>query len=460
MVAVRRRLWLLLAGLAAAGMNRAEPVPSSDTAVPAPAARELELRGLHRSRYARLANQFRPGLRGDDQALTLVTLLRGELTLPRFRVGVEIQDVRAELTDEQSGVSTALVNALDVLQVYVAGTTAGGVEWQLGRFTMEHGSGRLVAQEVYRDVTRAFTGARATWPLATGGELAAFAVMPVAVRPADRAALLANEIELDREQRRSRFVGVFHGRPGRPSGARAEFYAFWLDERDREGREETRDRALLSVGGRWHRAPRPSHWDFDVEAIVQRGSARASAAPADDRDLDVAAHYLHLGVGYTLERRWSPRLSLEADLGSGDHDPLDDRWQRFDGLFGNRRVDLAPTSIYGALARENIDTVGLRLSLAPSDRADAFLAYRTVRLAAARDAFAGTAVRDPAGASGRSGGRQLDVRWRRELVPGTLRLDVGATHLALGRFMRTAPNATREGDVTFLYGDFTYRFGG
>jgi hypothetical protein len=167
---------------------------------------------------------------------------------------------------------------------------------------------------------------------------------------------------------------------------------------------------------------------------------------------------VHLNAGYTFAQRWSPRVGVEYDYGSGDADPLDDKWNRFDSLFGNRRVDLAPTGIYGALGRENIDALGIRVSVAANARVDAFAAYRVVRLAAPTDAFASTGVRDQTGRSGRDGGRQLDGRVRAWLVPGALRLDVGMTHLRAGEFLQHAPNATREGNTTFFYGDVTMTF--
>jgi hypothetical protein len=172
----------------------------------------------------------------------------------------------------------------------------------------------------------------------------------------------------------------------------------------------------------------------------------------------VAASYLHASAGYTNRRRLSPRMGFEFDYGSGDRTPGDGHWNRFDTLFGNRRVELAPTGIYGALGRENICTVGARLSLAPSSRVDGFAVYRWVGLAAARDVFASTGVRDATGAAGRDGGRQLDVRVRVRLS-STFRAEVGVTHLMAGRFLRSAPNATRAGDTTFAYTDLTVAIG-
>lgn len=417
-----------------------------------------------RSRYASLTNQFRPGLSGDDQSLAMRTTLRLDVRLPRLSIVGELQDARAYLMDTQSNVSTTIVNALDVLQAHVrfGGGAAGPAvvpEVQIGRFSMEFGSGRLVAQEVYRDVTRAFTGASLHWRRAGAGTLTAFGVLPVLTLPDARPALLANKIQRDREHRNQTFWGAVYERPRLRRGARGEAYVYVLDEHDVPGQRETRDRRLWTGGGRWFRTPTPGTVDLDLEAAWQTGRAHASSGPADVRVLDVSARYLHASTGYTWARSWSPRLALEYDYGSGDASPADGTWNRFDTLFGNRRVDLGPTSIYGALGRENIDTVGVRVSVAPTARLDSFVVYRWVGLAAAADTFTASGVRDPSGLAGRDGARQLDLRIRAWLVPRMLRIETGATHLAAGPFLRAAPNATRLGDTNFFYADVTYTVG-
>jgi len=104
-----------------------------------------------RVRYSGLSNQFRPGFSGDDRALVFRTTLQAEFTSRAVTIGGEIQDARAYLTHAQSNVSTALVNPVDLLQAYVrvgGRTTASRLpDVQIGRFTMELGSGRLIAQE-------------------------------------------------------------------------------------------------------------------------------------------------------------------------------------------------------------------------------------------------------------------------------------------------------------------------
>jgi len=417
-----------------------------------------------RSRYATLRNQFRPGLSGDDQALVFRTTFRVEVPVGPTNVVAEFQDARAYLTDDQSNVSTALVNAIDLLQAHVrfgdrTATRAFVPKVQAGRFSMELGSGRLVAQEAYRDVTRTFTGALLQWRHVGQSAITAFAVLPVLTLPDDRVALLDNHVQRDREHLNSRFWGVLFERPTFWLGMHGEAYVFRLDEHDVAGKRETRDRAIWTGGGRLFRAAARRKYDVDVEAAGQMGRAHASSAPTDQRALDVAAWYLHGSTGFTWSPSWVPRLGVEYDYGSGDTSPVDGKWNRFDSLFGNRRVDLGPTSIYGALGRENIDTVGIRMSAAPTSRLDAFAAYRWVGLAAAADAFASTGLRDSSGRAGRDGGRQLDVRARVWLVPRLVRVEAGVTHLLAGRFMRDAPNAMHQGNTTFLYSDITYSVG-
>ena len=84
---------------------------------------------------------------------------------------------------------------------------ATGLEVQLGRFSMELGSGRLIAQEAYRDVTRTFTGAKVRWRPTGSGTLTAFAVLPVLTLPADRESLLDNRIDADEEHLNQKLWG-------------------------------------------------------------------------------------------------------------------------------------------------------------------------------------------------------------------------------------------------------------
>lgn len=461
-------LALILAGITSRTAVAQAPVEGERISRPAvqsaPSSGERRLNWTitERVRYSGLFNQFRPGLSGDDRALVFRTTLQAEFASRIVAIGGEVQDARAYLTHAQSNVSTALVNPVDLLQAYVrlgGRTTASRVpEVQIGRFGMGLGSGRLIAQEAYRDVARAFTGTRARWRPHTTGMVTAFAVVPVASLPDDRDALLHNRMAADRELWNQMFSGALYERDRLWRRTRGEVYVYTLHEHDVPGRRETRNRRLWTAGFRVHRPASVGGWDVEVESAWQRGRAHASSVPSDTRALDVAARLLHAHLGRTWAGPWSPRVGIEYDYGSGDRNPADGRWNRFDGLFGSRRVELGPTGIYGALGRENIETMGARLSLAPTSHSDAFVVYRALWLAAAADAFATTGVRDVAGRSGRHAGQQIDVRVRVRMVPDVMQLEVGVTHLMTGPFLRRAPNATREGDTTFVYADLTCTF--
>ncbi len=453
----------VIAGAQNATAPSPEPAAAPAGGSGAEIARPFTWEITHRTRYAALRNQFRPGLAGDDQVLEVRSVAHGEVTRRGVTFVGEFQDARGYLMGAQSNVSPLIVDALDVSAAHVrfgggAGASALMPELQIGRFGLQIGSARLVAQEAYRDVARAYTGVSAEWRRAAGGSLIALAVLPVVTLPDDRASLLGNKVARDREYLDTRFYGVSYDRPVLRRLANAEGYLYLLDENDTEGSRDTRDRHLWTVGGRLFRQPASGQWDIDVEAAKQGGRARASTAASDVRDLDVSTGFAHLAAGYTFARAGDLRLGLEYDYGTGDKDPDDGTWNRFDPLFGARRVDLCPTGIYGALGRENIETIGVRTNFAPTSRIDGFAVYRWARLASARDTFAGSGVRDATGQSGRDAGQQFDFRVRTWIVPSVVRFEVGATWLGKGRFLREAPNAPREGNTAYYYTDVTFTF--
>ncbi len=67
-------------------------------------------------------------------------------------------------------------------------------------------------------------------------------------------------------------------------------------------------------------------------------------------------------------------------------------------------------------------------------------------------------MRDASGASGDFVGTQIDVRYRRWLIKDSLRLAVGGAAIIQGDFLKSAPNATGEGDTLFAFTDLTWTF--
>ncbi|MDT8398761.1 MAG: alginate export family protein [Pseudomonadales bacterium] len=420
--------------------------------------------GSQRTRYSRLNNQFRPGLDSNDEALSLRTLLRVDATRGPLSFVAELQDSRSYLDDKNSALSTIEINTLEPLQAYVGLrlddvlTEDATLDLQLGRVTMDLGGRRLMARNRFRNTIQNYTGLTAHWTSPDKSELTTFFVLPVSVRPADREGLQDNDIELDAEDRDLRFWGLFYERPNFLTDITAEFYVFGLDESDDPRETQTRDRELYTPGFRLIREPSRGGWDIDFENTLQFGSRRATSSISDTRTLDVFAHFHHLAVGYVFTHPWLPRLSMEYDFGSGEGDTNNGNYGRFDSLFGPRRAEFGPTGIYGILGRENIHSLGLRMTVIPGTRSDAFISWRANYLDKARDSFARSGLRDPAGNAGKFAGHQIEWHARYWLLPNKLRLEVGGAVFLQGGFLKHAPNANGEGDPLHVYTDLTYSF--
>jgi hypothetical protein len=414
----------------------------------------LKLSGTIRIRKEVLDGQFRPGFDGNDDLFGIRTTVFAEYDAGSVRVGAELYDSRAYDTGPGSVLTTGEVNALELVQAYVAVNLAKGAMLQAGRFMLNLGSRRLVAADDYRNTTNGYTGLRADWKARDGTTATLIYVLPQIRLPDGFDDLRANKVAFDRESFDLRLWGGLVAHPRTLAGATAEFSYFGLAEDDAPARP-TRNRKLHSFGARLIREPAPGNADFEVEGIYQIGSIRSGLAASAAR-LDVAAYFLHADVGYSWPGRWKPRLSLEYDLASGDGPGR--RFSRFDTLFGMRRADLAPAGIYAALGRTNIETVGVRMEAVPSRRTDGFLVGRALWAASATDAFSTTGIRDASGASGRFAGFQVEGRVRHWIVPQMLRGEVNGAWLMKRGILHDAPNAPRYGDTHYLSFALTVSF--
>src|SRR5690606_28942400 len=319
-----------------------------------------------------------------------------------------------------------------------------------GRMTMNLGSRRLLARSGFRNTISSFTGIDWEWRGADGNNARAFYVVPMRILPSAPDALLGNDRELDRGNRDTAFRGAYYRFPAFGNRDNAEL--FWLGmDRGNRPRNDGAPRDLDTFGFRFFRPSEPRHWSYEVEAVWQRGESSATAAGVRRVGLDHEAYFYHWEFGYAFAARWSPVLLLQADHASGDEDPFDDRNDGYDTLFGERRFDFAPQGIYGAFARGNLRTPGIRLTFRPKPRWRAMLSYRSFELAAARDAWSGVGLRDLTGQSGRSIGTQLEGSFNWSAIEDRLSLEAGFAQLWAGRFMREASGPSFRGDPTYFY---------
>lgn len=447
----------ILAALIAAQPTRAEP-PRLQTLIGDP--ENFDLSGSLRVRHELLDGQPRVGLRAEDEQLAVRTTLAAEYHRAGVRIGGEIYDSRVYLDRPGSSLSTAEVNALELVQAYAeidlkhALGVRNQIKLRAGRMMLNLGSRRLVAADDYRNTTNSYTGVRADFEAGDKTAATLIYTLPQFRLPDDLPSLRRAKVQWDRESFDLGLWGGIVSRPNTIGDAMAELSFFRLQERDAPDRL-TRDRNLHTVSARIIRNPKAAQWDVEVEAVYQTGSISASTA-ANAARLPVSAWFVHADAGYTFAGPAHLRVSLEYDYASGDGPG--GRYGRFDTLFGMRRADLAPAGIYNAILRSNLSTPAVRIEAAPTKRLDMFAVYRAMWLADRTDAFSSTGVRDASGQSGSFAGHQAEGRVRYWLVPGFLRAEIDALWLKKGRFLRTAPNAPRTGDTHYLASALTATF--
>ena len=430
----------------------AAPPQVADPARPGPV---FSLSGDHRTRHERLSNQFRAGLDGDAQALVFRTRVSAALDIGPFRLLAELQDSRAERADSVTALTTSTVNPLELLQAHVeislADLLARGSRSVLraGRITMDIGGRRLVSRNRFRNTSDGFTGVEWRWTGPGEGRFHGFYTLPVQRRVSGN--ILDNSPRLDKEWRSVRFWGVHFSPAVLPWGDRGEAYYFGLNEDDTPGLA-TANRHLHTIGVRFHRPAAIGGFDYELESVLQFGRSRASRAAT--ADLDHFAHLQHVEAGYTFDVPGGPRLQLQYDHASGDHDPTDDRNNRFSSLYGSRSFEFGPSGIHGAFARANLSSPGVRLTLTPLQGVDVLGAARGYWLASPRDTWTTTGIGNIAGRSARHVGNQWEIIVAWQPVAVHVRLEAGVVRLSAGELMRNAA----KGDASYTFAQTTLSF--
>lgn len=407
-----------------------------------------------RVRAEAVDGQVRPNAPADDAMVSVRTLVNARYDFGGVHVAAELDDARSYFQKRGSTAGTSESNALEPLQAYL-GVDLGGVAGQqgkglvrVGRFTLTSGSGRLVDRPDWSNSPNSFLGADLNWTSKRGDRIHLFYTQPFDKLPSDAQSIRDNDVELDRTSPSLRFGGFYLTRAKLVAGASLEGFALWLDERDSAARA-TRNRDLFTFGGRFYRPAAKGKFDFEVEGAIQHGTTRATTSAADVTDRAVRAGMANADLGYTFATGWTPRVSGFVAYASGETPDAD--YTRFDPLFGGRRGDFGPLSLYGPVSWSNIVSPGLAVEAKPSKDLDFAVKGRKLLLASATDSFASTSVRDASGRSGRDAGTQVEGRVRYWIVPKTLRVEAGAAWLAKGRFLTDAPNAPRTGDMRFGY---------
>ncbi len=421
----------------------------------------LKLSIEHRSRYETVDDTFKKNASGGDQVVSFRTLALIEANYQNWRLGAEFIDSRLALEDSGTPISTAMVNQTDLLQAYLAWDSQNFMDTGLsstakfGRQTMDFGSRRLIARNRYRNTINNFTGL--DWQIGSyTWQWRNFVTLPVSRLPSDAASLYAGKSQFDEESFDTIFAGSFFSINNLIPNATAELYFYQLSEDDTHN-TPSRNRQISTPGFRVYQKPQTGGWDYEIEGVLQTGTIHASTT--DNTELDHFAYLGHAQFGYSFDAPWKPRLILQYDYASGDEDPNDGKNGRFDTLYGGRRFDFGPTSMWGSFARANINSPGLRLLFQPAPSVSGMLSHRVHWLAEKKDAWVGSGLRDTSGKSGRYIGQQLEARFIWKAIPKQLTFETGWAHLFKGDVAENAPNApTNNNDSDYFYAGTTVTF--
>ncbi len=419
----------------------------------------------HRTRYETLSNTFKNNRNGGDQVIAFRTRVFFEFSYDQFSLGAEFIDSRIDLEDSGTPVNNSLVNEVALLQAYLAWQSGNffntGLQAQakFGRQTMDIGSRRLVASNRYRNTVNNFNGL--DFILQSGNQWLwrNFVVLPVTRQPTNPNQIRAGVIEFDEENFNTIFAGSFLSlNHFLTLDSRFELYFFQLSEQD-SSNIPTKNRNLSTPGFRFYRKPHPEHFDYELEANLQTGTSHATRLSSDTNKLNHFSYFGHFAIGYTFDAPWQPRLMFQYDYASGDKNPNDGNNGRYETLYGARRFEFGPTSIWGAFARANINSPGIRLKFKPLPGLTGFIAHRAYWLAEKKDTWVGSGLRDPNGQSGRYIGQQMEARLRWKAIPRLVTLETGWAHLFKGEFAKKAPGSpANKNDADYFYFQTTVAF--
>jgi Alginate export len=385
---------------------------------------------------------------GTMDLVSLQTALFIEARLGKVRLVVEAMDSRSykAIVSDSFGNILADNNALEPIQAYAAlnlGHIAGAnqAEILVGRFTMNLGSGRLVARSKFRNTIQSYHGVRANISPTGDDNLTLFYTLPYSRRPND-----GNKLRYDTPERNQHFWGAHYETPNILRGAIVEAYLY--------GRYGDSPGSLSGLqftpGVRLYRSPQENSFDFDIEAAAQiRNNA------FNGRGNQRAGFFSHAELGYTPGSNKKIRIAGLLDVASGSEDKLDLETNQinspsfgpisftratfaganaFDPLFGDFSKDFGPEGLFGLLARTNIISPAVRLEYAPSSRFETRLTYRAARQLEPEVIFFSIFQVDAFGNPSNiiiprrhfSGwGHQIDTRARYWIVPKRLQVELG-----------------------------------
>ncbi len=416
-----------------------------------------------RARYETLDVPFVKGQKGSQYQVPLQTVLWMEANYKALRLGFEFWDARQYGTKAGEILNNTMVDSADFPQIYAAFSTQNlldsglGFEAKGGRWTLDLGNRRLVARNAFRNTTNSFTGISLKLRDRAGAwQVQAFGTQPVVRLPDQAGQLLHNDYAWDQEQKNAVFAGIYAETNQLPWDSRGELYLFYLGE----GADSANHRRLFTPGLRLYREAKKGEFDFELESTAQTGNRLDTFYDAKGKgtkkDASVEAFFEHIQLGYTFDLPWNPRLLLQYDYATGG--TSGGTSNSYDTLFGAKRWEYGPTGIFGPFARNNINSPGVRVFVAPHRDVSAYAAYRAWWMADSKAPWQSANLVDPTGRSGDFMGHTVELlaRWD---AHENIAMEGGWGYLIKGNFARNAPGAPiNHNNVNYFFVQTQFRF--
>lgn len=350
-----------------------------------------------------------------------------------FKFHMEFLDARP-LYNYGLTASSRMENRNDLLQLYgsVASDNFLGsnlpTELQIGKFTQDFGSRRLIARSHYNNVPHSFVGAHWTLGSRKDWEVRAFVMRPVQNHQTSPDTVPSNTL----------FSGILYLDQRMP-WIHTELYAYYISQNEQVqgttgiNQDQTTQGQLADLytpGFRLFKPEAKATFDYEIESAYQFG--RSALTPGSP-PLTTFAYFQHAEIGYTFDHPWTPSIRFKYDYASGDSNPNDNKNGRFNTLFGVGNTDLTHSGIWGLFKRSNLSSPGYVVSVMPQEGLRASFKHRLYWLAQSKDEFDGAGLQDSTGRAGNYLGSELDLRLAWTVSPNLL-FEGGWVYLVKGSY--------------------------
>jgi hypothetical protein len=320
--------------------------------------------------------------------------------LNRFRLGLAIQpvswlkvygqtqDIREGFSDRANipGIRGAEGDdEFDLRQAYIAlgDLKNGNLQLTLGRQAITYGDGRLVADSKWNNLGRTFDAVRLRYENKYNFWVEAFYMRPVQIE----------RHEFNTSDSADNFGGVYFSTD---YGLKRtiDFYVYYRDKEDNQpdldptnkidpqGTSNGPAARFAAIGVRTKNSSDAlKGWDYSGEFVYEVGEVFQT--DTNSKSFDLNAFAVAVSGGYTWkDLAWKPRVGLEYDFASGDHNPNDGDSESFQNLYPSNHDKYGLMDEFGW---RNMHDFRVQLNVKPIKKLDLEFHYHALWLADTHD---------------------------------------------------------------------------